>query len=43
MGKFTQTELDEINPILETPQDALKLAYENLYPRVTKTWSLVEQ
>jgi len=39
MGKFTQAQLDEINPTLKTPQDALKWALDNLHPRVAKASS----
>ncbi len=39
MGKFTQSELDEINSTLTTPQDALKWALDNLHPRVAKASS----
>ena len=39
MGKFTQAQLDEINPTLNTPQDALKWALDNLHPRVAKASS----
>ena len=39
MGKFTQAELDEINPTLKTPQDALKWALDSLHPRVAKASS----
>ena len=39
MGKFTQTQLDEINPTLKTPQDALKWTLDNLHPRVAKASS----
>ena len=39
MGKFTQTQLDEINPTLKTSQDDLKWALENLHPRVAKASS----
>ncbi len=34
MGKFTQAEIDEINPTLKTPQDAIKWALDNLNSRV---------
>ncbi len=34
MAKFTQAEIDEINPTLKTSQDAIKWALENLHPRV---------
>jgi len=43
MGKFTQAQLDEINPILKTPQDALKWALDNLHPRVAKASSFCAQ
>lgn len=39
MGKFTQAELDEINPTLKTSQDALQWAFDNLHPRVAKASS----
>ena len=39
MGKFTQAQLNEINPTLNTPQDALKWALDNLHPRVAKASS----
>ena len=39
MEKFTQAQLDEINPTLKTPQDALKWALDNLHPRVAKASS----
>jgi len=39
MGKFTQAELDEINPTLKTPQDALQWAFDNLHPSVAKASS----
>jgi len=39
MGKFAQTQLDEINPTLNTPQDALKWALDNLHPRVAEASS----
>jgi len=39
MGKFTQTQLDEINPTLKTPQDTLKWALDTLHPRVAKASS----
>jgi len=39
MGKFTQAQLDEINPTLKTPQDALKWALDNFHPRVAKASS----
>jgi len=39
MSKFTQTELDEINLTLKTPQDALKWALDNLHPKVAKASS----
>ena len=39
MVKFTQKELDEINPTLTTAQDALKWASDNLHPKVAKASS----
>lgn len=39
MRQFTQAELDEINPTLKTPQDALQWALDNLHPRVAKASS----
>lgn len=39
MGKFTQEELDDINPTLKTPQDALRWAFDNLHPKVAKASS----
>lgn len=39
MSKFTQSELDEINLTLKTPQDALKWALNNLHPKVAKASS----
>ena len=39
MGKFTQTELDEINPILKTAEDVLKWASDNLHPKLAKASS----
>jgi len=39
MGKFTQAQLDEINPTLKTSQDALKWALDNLHPRVAEASS----
>jgi len=39
MGKFTQAQLDEINPTLNTPQDALKWVLDNLHPRVAEASS----
>ena len=39
MVKFTQKELDEINPTLKTAQDALTWASENLHPKVAKASS----
>ncbi|MDX1442068.1 MAG: phosphoadenosine phosphosulfate reductase family protein, partial [Nitrosopumilaceae archaeon] len=39
MGKFTQRELDEINPTLKTAQDTLKWVSENLHPKVAKASS----
>jgi phosphoadenosine phosphosulfate reductase len=39
MNKFTQTELDEINATIKTPQDALKWALDNLHPKVAKASS----
>ena len=39
MGKFTQAELDKINPTLKTPQDALQWALDNLHPTVAKASS----
>ena len=37
--KFTQRELDEINPTLKTAEDALNWASENLHPKVAKASS----
>jgi len=39
MGKFTQAQLDEINPTLKTSQDALKWAPDNRHPRVAEASS----
>ena len=39
MSKFTQRELDEINPTLATAEDALKWASDNLHPKVAKASS----
>jgi len=39
MSKFTQTELDEVNKTLKTPEDALKWAFDNLHPKVAKASS----
>jgi len=39
MGKFTQAQLDEINPTLKTSQDALKWALDNRHPRVAEASS----
>jgi len=39
MVKFTQAELDEINPTLKTAEDALRWASENLHPKVAKASS----
>jgi len=39
MGKFTQAQLDEINPTLKTSQDALKWALDNLHPRAAEASS----
>ena len=39
MSKFTQAELDEINPTLKTPQDVLKWALDNLHPKLAKASS----
>lgn len=39
MVKFTQKELDEINPTLKTAQDALKWTSDNLHPKVAKASS----
>jgi len=39
MGKFAQAQLDKINLTLNTPQDALKWALDNLHPRVAEASS----
>ena len=39
MVKFTQAELDEINPTLQSAQDALRWASDNLHPNVAKASS----
>lgn len=39
MVRFTQAELDEINPTLRTAEDALKWASDNLHPKVAKASS----
>jgi len=39
VAKFTQAELDEVNSTLETAEDALRWASDNLHPRVAKASS----
>lgn len=39
MGKFSQSELDEINKTIHGPKDALKWAFDNLGSRVAKASS----
>ncbi len=39
MSKFSQAELDEVNSTINTPQDALKWALDNLHPKVAKASS----
>lgn len=39
MKQFTQEQVDELNAKLNTPQDALKWALDNLHPRVAKASS----
>ena len=43
MVKFTQKELDEINPTLKTAQDALTWASENLHPKLQKHQALEQK
>jgi len=39
MSKFSQAELDEVNSTIDSPQDALKWALDNLHPKVAKASS----
>ncbi len=39
MGKFTQTELDDINKTISTAQECLVWAFDNLHPKLAKASS----
>ena len=39
MGKFTQDELNEINNTLNTPEECLQWAFDNLHPKLAKASS----
>ena len=39
MGKFTQDELNEINSTLNTPEECLQWAFDNLHPKLAKASS----
>ena len=39
MGKFTQTELDDINKTISTAQECLTWAFDNLHPKLAKASS----
>jgi len=39
MSKFSQAELDQVNSTINSPQDALKWALDNLHPKVAKASS----
>ena len=39
MAKFTQDELNEINKTLNTPEECLQWAFDNLHPKVAKASS----
>ena len=39
MGKFTQTELDDINKTISTAQECLAWAFDNLHPKLAKASS----
>ena len=39
MAKFTQGELDDVNKILNTPEECLTWAFDNLHPKLAKASS----
>ena len=39
MTKFTQAELDQVNTSLESAEDCLKWAFDNLHPKLAKASS----
>ncbi len=43
MSKFSQAELDEVNSTIDSPQDALKWALDNLHPKVAKASSFGDE
>ena len=39
MVKFTQAQLDEVNDTLQSAEDCLKWAFDNLHPKLAKASS----